>query len=128
MSTRRSDDPRDFHGPDFRAEEPTFRLGYKEASVSVKGISVFIALAVLAIVLAIFYSGYLTKEAVLGQNKAVGEALASVQSTTATEHKSLRTAQNRISCILTMNQEDRIRFRNRYQQGAFKQECPWLDE
>ena len=39
MTERRTDDPAHFQGREFRADGPTVREGYKEASLSVTGIS-----------------------------------------------------------------------------------------
>ena len=128
MSDRRVDDPHDFHGPDFRAGEPTLRLGYKEASLSVRGIGVFIALAVAAIIASNLYAGMTITNTIIRENKIVSDALADTQRQGGGEHRMLRIAQDRTSCIITMTQEDRIEFRKRYQAGAFKQMCPWMDE
>jgi hypothetical protein len=97
--------------------EPTLRLGYREASLSIRGISVFLALAVVAIITSNFYSGYRIEQAIVG-----------LRMESMREHMMLRTGQDRTSCILTMSQEDRGQFRLRYQQGAFKQMCPWMEE
>lgn len=125
---RRADDPPDFHGPDFRAEEPTFRIGYKEASVSVKGISVFVALGLLASIGATLYSGKQIEATIIRENARTAEAITLVTRKQDGDHSSLRIAQDRTSCILTMTQEYRGQFRARYQSGAFKQECPWIGE
>ena len=125
---RRADDPDDFNGHAFRADEPTFRIGYKEASVSVRGISVFIALAVLAIVASNFYASVLIKETIKDENKVIAKALIDSHTLSVKDHTTLRVAQDRTSCIITMTQDDRIEFRKRYQPGAFKQMCPWMDE
>lgn len=127
-SGRRVDDPAELDGTSLRNDEPSLRVGYRELSLSARGIGVYFALAVAAIIVANFYSGYLIKEAVLGQNDTVAKALVTVHTASTDEHRGLRTAQDRTSCILTMSQEDRIRFRSRYQSGAFRQECPWVTE
>ena len=135
MSARRADDPAGFDAREFRADEPTLRGGYKEASLSVKGISVFIALAVLALGSITFYSGWQTQKAVeassIRTEKAVDKIVQSVvaiQLVTQNEHTLLQRAQDRVSCILTMTTERRDRFRDRYTPGAFRQECPWVNE
>jgi len=135
MASRRADDPPEFEGRDFRADEPTLRVGYKEASLSVRGISVFIALAVLALGSITFYSGWQTQKAVeassIRTEKAVDKIVQSVvaiQLVAAGEHTLLQRAQDRTSCILTMSVERRDRFRDRYTPGAFRQECPWVNE
>ena len=135
MAPRRKDDPADFEGRDFRADENTLRVGYKEASLSVKGISVFIALAVLALGSITFYSGWQTQKAVeassIRTERAVDkivQGVVAIQLVTANEHVALQRASDRTSCILTMSVERRDRFRDRYTPGAFRQECPWVDE
>jgi len=135
MTERRKEDPVDFPGRDFRADEPTLRVGYKEASLSVRGISVFIALSVLALGSITFYSGWQTQKAVeassIRTERAVDKIIQSVvaiQLVAANEHTLLQRAQDRTSCILTMTAERRDRFRDRYTPGAFRQECPWVNE
>ena len=39
LTERRTDDPAHFQGREFRADGPTVREGYREASLSVTGIS-----------------------------------------------------------------------------------------
>lgn len=128
MSERRKGDPQDFRGADFRADEPTFRLGYKEASLSVKGMSVFIALAVLSIVGSNLYAGMRLETALTAGDARIIETVTKIMSKQEADHGSLRVAQGQTSCILTMTQEYRAHFRMRYQAGAFKQECPWIGE
>src|SRR3990167_4351468 len=135
MTERRKEDPADFPGRDFRADEPTLRVGYKEASLSVKGISVFIALAVFALGGTTFYSGAQTQKAVEASatrtEKAIDKIVqhvTAVQLLANNEHANFQRAQDRTSCILTMTSERRDRFRDRYTPGAFKQECPWVNE
>jgi len=135
MTSRRADDPAAFDGREFRADENTLRIGYKEANLSVRGISVFIALSVLALGSITFYSGWQTQKAVeassIRTEKAVDKIVQSVvaiQLVAAGEHTLLQRAQDRTSCILTMSVERRDRFRDRYTPGAFRQECPWVNE
>jgi hypothetical protein len=125
---RRIDDPDEFNGHAFRADDPELRLGYKQASLSVRGIGVFIALAVLAIVASNFYAGILIKDTIKDENRVIAKALTDSHTVASKDHITLRIAQDRTSCIITMTQEDRIDFRKRYQPGAFKQMCPWMDE
>ena len=127
-ATRRADDPADFNGPDFRSDEPTFKLGYKEANLSVKGISVFIALSVLAIIAAILYGGWRTETTIATSLARLEQSMVAVQVVDGSEHRSIRLMQDRTSCIMTMSPERRDRFRDRYTPGAFKQECPWVNE
>ena len=135
MTSHRADDPPGFDGHEFRADEPTLRIGYKEASLSVKGISVFIALSVMALGGTTLYSGGQTQRAVEKSaertEKAVERTLqgfVDIHLVSRNEHTALQRAQDRTSCILTMTAERRDRFRDRYTPGAFKQECPWVNE
>jgi len=82
-----------------------------------------------------FYSGWQTQQAVKDSStrteKAVDKIVQSVvaiQLIAANEHGALQRAQDRTSCILTMTAERRDRFRDRYTPGAFRQECPWVNE
>jgi hypothetical protein len=132
---RRTDDPHDFDARLFRADENTVRIGYKEASLSVKGIGGLIVAAVLTLGGITFYSGWQTQRAVEAGSartekavEKIGQSMVAIQLITQTEHGTLERAQDRNSCILTMSPERRDRFRDKYQAGAFKQECPWVSE
>lgn len=117
MNNRRADDPDTFEGTPFRRDEPTFRIGYKEASLSVKGISVFIALGIAAIVSSTFYSGYLIQQAVYTTHASAVK-----------DHASIKGSLDRTSCQVNLTVEERARFRESYAPGAFKRWCPWVDE
>jgi hypothetical protein len=56
------------------------------------------------------------------------QSVVAIQLVTQNEHTLLQRAQDRVSCILTMTTERRDRFRDRYMPGAFRQECPWVNE
>lgn len=114
---RRSDDPKDFHGPDFRADQPMFRLGYKEASLSVYGLGVFVVLAVLAIVGSNFYAGRL-----------ITDAIYSTHAIAMADHKHLKISADRTSCQVNLSFKERRIFRENYSIGSFKRWCPWVDE
>jgi hypothetical protein len=114
---KRVDDPEHFDPTPFRAGDSTLRIGYKEASLSVRGVGVFLALGVLAIMASIFFSGWQTQQAISG-----------LRDDATKEHRILRTASDRSACILTMSIEDRAQFRQRYIPGAFKQMCAWMEE
>lgn len=86
-------------------------------SVTAKGLGTLGLLAVLAIIVAILYTGSETKTAI-GE---IGRIMTK-------EHMSLRIAQDKTSCILSLTVEERAAFRLRYQQGSFRQWCPWMDE
>ena len=135
MTERRKEDPVDFPAREFRANENTLRIGYKEASLSVKGIGGLIVATVLFLGGITFYSGWQTQKAVeassIRTEHAVDKIIQSVvaiQLVAANEHTRLQRAQDRTSCILTMSVERRDRFRDRYTPGAFRQECPWGNE
>jgi hypothetical protein len=135
MIARRANDPDGFDASEFRADESALRVGYKGASVSVRGISVFIALAVLTLGGITFYSGWQTQKAVEASSirteqavDKIGQTVVAIQVIAAGEHTALQRAQDRTSCILTMTPERRDRFRDRYTPGAFRQECPWVNE
>ena len=135
MTERRKEDPVDFPAREFRANENTLRIGYKEASLSVKGIGGLIVATVLFLGGITFYSGWQTQKAVeassIRTERAVDKIIQSVvaiQLVAANEHTLLQRAQDRTSCILTMSVERRDRFRDRYTPGAFRQECPWVNE
>lgn len=81
--------------------------------VAARGVAVYWMLSVLAIMGSNLYAGLRVEQAL----KARAE-----------EHRLLRLGQDRTSCILSMNPEDRVAFRRRYHTGAFKQECPWIEE
>ena len=86
-------------------------------SVSARGFGVYAILAVLAIIAAILYTGFETKE-----------AIRQLTTTMTAEHRSLRIAQDKTSCILSLTLEERSTFRLRYQQGSFRQWCPWMED
>lgn len=117
MKHRRVDDPDTFEGTSFRQGEPTLRLGYKEASLSIKGISVFIVLALLAVIGSNFYAGYLVQQAV-----------SMTHASAIKDHGFIKGALDRTSCQVNLTVEERARFRESYAPGAFKRWCPWVDE
>lgn len=128
MSNRRTDDPEGFNGAEFRGDDPVLKIGYKEAHVSIRGMSVFLALAVLAIIGATLYSGLRIEQTIIRENGAVATALAKFHDETGNEHKALSAAEQQTSCIITMEQADRKQFRDRYQSGDFRRWCPWVSE
>jgi hypothetical protein len=88
-------------------------IGYRGLKLNARGMGVYLALAVLGLILSILFSGYLTKEAVLAGNK---------------EHVTLRTSQDRTACIVAMTPEERTEFRKQFHPGAFTKACPWMVE
>ena len=128
MSARRTDDPPGFDPTEFRKDESTLKIGYKEASLSVKGVSVFLALGLLAIIGAILYSGWRTETTLAAIVGRIEQTIVATQVLDNAQHQTLLHVQDRTSCILTMTPERRDRFRDRYTPGAFKQECPWVSD
>jgi len=125
---RRADDPESFRGAPFRRDEPTFKLGYKEASLSVRGISVFLALAVAGIIGSNLYAGLQIQTTIASENRKITDALTAINGRHTVEHTVILKAQDRVACIVSMTIDERTKFRDRYQAGAFKQMCPWMDE
>src|SRR3990167_10946123 len=120
MTERRKEDPVDFPAREFRANENTLRIGYKEASLSVKGIGGLIVATVLFLGGITFYSGWQTQKAVEASSSRteravdkIVQSVVAIQVVAANEHKLLQRAQDRTSCILTMTAERRDRFRDR---------------
>src|SRR3990167_8375041 len=125
MTERRKEDPADFPSREFRHNENTLRIGYKEASLSVRGIGGLIVATVLFLGGITFYSGWQTQKAVeassIRTERAVDKIIQSVvaiQLVAGNEHTALQRASDRTSCILTMTTERRDRFRDRYTPGA----------
>lgn len=128
MSVRRRDDPETFEGQPFRNEEPVLKIGYRQASLSIKGATVFLALAVLAIVGSQFYAGFMIQQTIIAENRKVADQLTSINGRHTAEHAAIIHTGDRTSCVITMDAAARARFRDRYQAGAFKQMCPWVNE
>jgi len=85
--------------------------------ITARGLGTVAILGVLSIIAAILYTGFETKQAVY----QLGAVMTG-------EHKRIVTAQDKTSCILSLTVEERAAFRLRYQQGSFRQWCPWMDE
>ena len=109
-------------------DSPELGMGFGQWGLKARGLGVTFLLSVLAVVLSTVYSGYRLEQTVTRETQGVTSAILAVLSTGGIEHRALRIDQQRTSCILTMSQEDRTKFRRFYQSGAFKQECPWVDE
>jgi hypothetical protein len=92
-------------------------LTVTRAGIVARGLGVYAILAVVSVIAAILYSGWETKQ-----------AIAQLGATMTAEHHSLRLAQDKTSCILALTIEERAAFRLRYQQGSFRQWCPWMGE
>jgi len=92
-------------------------LGWNGTRATAKGVAVYAILAVLAIIGATLYSGF-----------RIEQAMTMMQTRVTFEHREISIAMNRTSCIITMAQEDRTKFRDRYQSGDFKRWCPWITE
>ena len=116
-ASHRIDDPPEFDGSAFRADEPTLRVGYKAASLSVKGVSVFILLGLLLVLGTIMYHGWRTEQSI----ERIGQRVT-------TEHVASRKTLAQALCLFTMSPDRQAKLRERYYAGAFKQECPWVEE
>lgn len=92
-------------------------VGWNGKQIAAKGLGVYAVLAVLAIIASILYTGSETKR-----------SIAQIGAGMTAEHRSLRLAQDRTSCIVSLTVEDRAVFRLRYQPGSFRQWCPWMEE
>ena len=55
-------------------------------------------------------------------------SIAGVSRDKSAEHQTIRTSQDRTSCIVAMDPTDREKFRSTYAPGAFKRWCPWVEE
>jgi hypothetical protein len=115
MTDRRRTDPEGC--TEGQARSNGLEIGYKGLKLNAKGFGVYLALAVVGIVGSNLYAGYRTEQAIVAGGR-----------TAVTEHAILRTTQDRTACIVAMTPEERTRFRERFQPGAFKQMCPWMDE
>jgi hypothetical protein len=74
-------------------------------------------IAVLAIIVSIFYSGHLTTQAIsAGYTRSVED------------HEKIKRSQDRTSCQVNLSLDERRIFRENYAPGAFKRWCPWADE
>lgn len=107
MIERRADDP----------EESAFRLRYKETSLSIRGIGVFLALAVTCIIGSNFYVGYRLEQALVVMGLQFG-----------TEHRAIQMGQDRTACQVSLTIEERKMFRETYTPGSFRKWCPWSSE
>ena len=106
-------------GPDTsrKAETQELQVAWNGKSLTARGVGVYMAVAVLAIILSIFYSGYLTTQAIsAGYTRSVAD------------HEKIKGGLDRASCMVNLTFEERARFRESYAPGAFKRWCPWVDE
>ena len=92
-------------------------VSWNGKGIKARGLGVFLALAVLAIVGAQLYAGW-----------RIESAVATLSREKTGEHQTLKISQDRTSCIVAMSLTERDRFRSEYRPGAFRQWCPWVEE
>ena len=112
---RRREDRDDFDPAQVRSAE--FGASWNGKGIKARGLGVVVALAVLAIVGSNLYAGW-----------RVETAISTVSRDKSDEHRTIRTSQDRTSCIVAMDPKDREKFRETYAPGAFKKWCPWVEE
>ena len=112
---KRRDDPEGFDP--LRVREAELGVAWNGKTVKARGVGAILLIAVLAIVSSNLYAGYRMENALSGlsRDKSV-------------EHQTIRTSQDRTSCIVAMDPKDREKFRETYAPGAFKRWCPWVEE
>ena len=121
-SHRRADDPEGFEPASFRRSPDELAIGLNGKTISARGAGTLFLVSIISIVLATLGSGYMVKQ-------TVEQSINAVRTVSKTEHTAMKVSQDRTSCIITMSQEERIKFRYDYRPGAFKQWCPWaMDE
>jgi hypothetical protein len=98
-------------------DQPELAAAFGRWSLKAKGLGIVLVVSVVAVILSNFYASYRIEQAVYVAVKAAGG-----------EHTSLRLSQDRTSCLLTLTVEERARFRESYQVGAFPRWCPWVTE
>src|SRR3990167_671229 len=114
--TKRRDDPEDFDPARIRGESE-IGVGWNGKGFRARGLGVLLALAVLAMIASNLYAGW-----------RVEMAITTFSHDKTTEHRVIRTSQDRTSCIVAMDPKDREKFRETYAPGAFKRWCPWVEE
>lgn len=106
-----SETPRgDPEGWKSREDPMELRLGWGQKSLQARG------LGVVLVVIAIMIIG------------ALGYIIDGSERRSAIAHDRLIRASDRTGCLLTFDPEDRVKFREKYFQGAFKQWCPWVED
>lgn len=99
-------------------DEPLVEVGYKGATLSLRGAASVFVLAVLVIAGSTLYGGLRVEWAMAREFNALH-----------TKTADLAVAQSQTSCLLTMmSDEQRIKFRDTYVPGAFKRWCPWIKD
>lgn len=113
--TCRENDPADFDPAPHRTSE--LGVSWNGKAIRARGLGVFLALAVLAVVGAQLYTGWRIEASItmMSRDKTA-------------EHVTLRTSQDRTSCIVAMTADQRDEFRKSYAPGAFRRYCPWVEE
>lgn len=114
---KRREDPDDLDPTQLRNSGSELGVSWNGKGIKARGLGVFLALAVLAVVGSNLYSGW-----------RVETAIGSMSRDKTGEHRIIRTSQDRTSCIVAMSTVDRDKFRSEYRPGAFKQWCPWVEE
>jgi hypothetical protein len=97
-------------------------------SVSVRGTAVA---ALLVIVLCTGAIGYLVQvgfDRMVDQLRAAAAAASQESSRQMTAHVAITRSQDRTSCLLALNVQDRESFRREWRPGSFGIWCPWLNE
>lgn len=112
---RRENDPEWSEKWRERDDPMELRLGMNGKSIQAKGLTVIVVIVLAAAVASNLYAGFRLEQSFA---KTVGTAAA--------EHKSLKRAQDRMSCMMAIPIERRNEFRAMYQPGAFERWCPWV--
>lgn len=92
-----------------REDPAELRLGWGQRSIQARGLATIVVVVGVALIIAV---GYIV------DNSERRAALA---------HDRLIRSSDRTGCLITFEQADRVKFREKYYEGAFKQWCPWVE-
>lgn len=90
-------------------------ISWGRATLAAKGVAAIVLLMWVTVVLAQLYSGW-----------RVERAIEAIHNAAASDHRALRTSQDRTSCGLMMTPSERTQFREEYKPGAWERWCPWM--
>lgn len=114
----RREDPPEFDPRERREVNPALwdlQLGWGTKRLSVRGLAILVLLGVTAVIVSNIYAA--------NDLRAVVKEIAHISSA---EHKAMAGANERLSCIVSLSPEDRLRLRMNYYHGAFARFCPWM--
>jgi hypothetical protein len=100
-----------------RSEGSALSISWGKATVAARGAAVVVLLMWVTIIASQHYASYRLEQTFRLTHDHANE-----------EHLTLRRAQDRTTCMLSMSQDERSRFRLEYRPGAWKLWCSWMVE